>query len=85
MVGVVWLGAMIAVSVWVGLIKAIAATVPAIFWSVVWVGVSSLLGRLQDERMVTSEMDINRSLNVFNFSFMVVIVAHRQNVPKALS
>jgi hypothetical protein len=62
---------MIAVSVWEGLTKAIAETVLAIFWSVVWVGEPELLGRLQDERIATSEREINRNLNVFNFAFMI--------------
>ena len=71
-IGAVYLGAMRAAWVWVGLAcEVIAATVPVRFWSVVWVGETGLLGRLQDERIVTSERDINRSLSVFNFSFMI--------------
>lgn len=49
----------------------IATIVPTRFWSIIWVGEPVLPGRLQDERMVTSERDINRSLNVFIFAFML--------------
>lgn len=45
----------------------IATMVPTRSWSMIWVGESDLLGRLHDERMVTSERDINRYLSVFNF------------------
>ena len=50
--------------------RVIVATEPAEFWSVVWVGKPELPGRLQEERIITSERNIDRSLNVFNFAFM---------------
>ena len=49
----------------------IATIVPTRFWSIIWVGEPALLGRLQAERMITSERDINRNLNVFIFAFMI--------------
>jgi hypothetical protein len=52
----------------------IATIVPTRFWSIIWVGEPALLGRLHAERVVTSERDINRYLNVFNFSFKIIIV-----------
>ena len=51
----------------------IATMVPTRSWLMILVGESDLLGRLHDERMVTSERDINRYLSVFNFSFTFLI------------
>jgi len=65
-ISAVYVGAMITVSVWVGL-KVIAGTDPTGFW----VGELDLLGRLQAEKTAISERDIDRSLNVFNFAFMI--------------
>jgi hypothetical protein len=54
------------IDTWVRLASwVIAIAVPDRFWMVVWVGEPVLLGRLQDERIITSKMDINGSLNVF--------------------
>lgn len=49
--------------------RVIVTTEPTGFWSVVWVGKPELPGRLQEERIITSERNIDRSLNVFNFAF----------------
>ena len=43
-----------------------------LFWSMVRVGMPRLAGR-QDERMIASERDIDNSLKVFNFAFMIAI------------
>ena len=65
-------GAVAIILVCVGLACMVIATiVPTRFWSIIWVGEPALPSRLQDERMVTSERDINRSLNVFIFAFML--------------
>ena len=64
------------IAVWsrVGLTcKLFVATEPTGFWPVVWVGEPDMPGRLQAARTATSERDIERSLNVFNFAFMVAI------------
>ena len=49
----------------------IATMVPTSSWSIIWVGEPSLLGRLHDERIATSKMDIDRSLNIFIFTFVL--------------
>ena len=69
-VGRVSVGAMI--TVWVSC-EVSAATVPVGFCSIVWIGKPGLLGRLHAERMVAIERDINRSLNVFNFAFLILM------------
>ena len=67
-IGAVYAGVMITISVRVGLAcKVIAGTDPTGFW----VGELDLLGRLQAERTAINERDIDRSLNVFNFAFMI--------------
>jgi hypothetical protein len=68
--GAVYVGT-IAIGVWEGACKVIVATEPAEFWLVNWIGRLDLPGRLQAERTATSEMDIDRSLNVFNFTFVI--------------
>lgn len=42
-------------------------------WSVIWVGVPEIPGRLQEESTRASEKDIVRSLIVFNFSLMITM------------
>ena len=70
----VYVGVIVAISVRVGFTcRAIVATEPTGFWPVVWVGVPDILGRLQPERTPINARDIDRSLNVFNFAFLVAM------------
>jgi hypothetical protein len=72
--GTVYVGVMIAIWVWMGLTcEVIVATEPAGFWSVVWFGELDTPGRLQAERTATSEKYIDRSLNDFNFAFVIAM------------
>ena len=80
-------GALAIIFVRVGWVCMVIATiVPTWSWSTVGVGEPALPGRLHAERVVTSERDINRYLNVFNFSFMIVMVGRqpnrKQNTPR---
>ena len=69
--GAVYVGMIMAFGVWVELIcKGIAVTESVRYCSIVWVGKPDPPDRLQAERTATSEMDIARSLNVFNFAFV---------------
>jgi hypothetical protein len=73
-IGGVFVSAIITIWVWMGLTcEVIVATEPAGFWSVVWFGEPDMPGRLQAERTATSERYINRSLNVFNFAFVIAL------------
>ncbi len=73
-VGTVFVSAMIAIWVWVEwTCEVIVATETAGFWPVIWVGELELPGRLQAERAATNERDIDRSLNIFNFAFMIAM------------
>ena len=73
-VGGVYVSAMIAIWVWVGLTCEVkVATEPAGFWSVVWVGELDMPDRLQAEITVTSKRDIDRSLKIFNFAFTIAM------------
>jgi len=72
--GTVFAGVMIAIWVWIGLTCEVrVATDPAGFWSVVWFGEPDMPGRVQAERTATSERYIDRSLNVFNFAFVIAM------------
>jgi hypothetical protein len=72
--GTVDIGVAIAIWVWIGLTcEVIVATASTGFWSVVWVGKLDMPGRLQAERTATSERYIDRSLNVFNFAFVIAL------------
>lgn len=65
-------GAMVAVSVWVGLPgKVSVAAGPTGFWPVVGVGKPDLPGRLHAVRIATSVRDNDKNLNVFNFAFQI--------------
>jgi hypothetical protein len=73
-VGAVYVCAIIVTWVWMGLTcEVIVATEPAGFWSVVWLGELDMPGRLQAERTAASERHIDRSLNVFNFAFVIAM------------
>jgi len=67
-------GAMVPISVWVGLPgKVSVATGPGGFWPVVGVGKPDLPGRLHAERTATSARDNDKNLNVFNFAFLIAM------------
>jgi hypothetical protein len=73
-IGEVYVGVIVTISVRVGVsCKVMVAMEPTRFWSVVCVGEPDLLGRLQAERTATSERDIDRNLDVFNFAFLVAM------------
>jgi hypothetical protein len=76
--GAVYVGT-IAIGVWEGACNVIVATEPAEFWLVNWTGRLDLPGRLQAERTATSEMDIDRSLNVFNFASVITMKIYLNN------
>ena len=68
----VYIGVMIDIWAWMGLTcEVIVATEPAGYWSVVWFSELNMPGRLHAERTVTSKRYIDRSLNVFNFAFVI--------------
>jgi len=72
--GGVYVSAMIAIWVWVGLTCEVkVATEPAGFWSVVWVGELDMPDRLQAEITVTSKRNIDRRLKIFNFAFTIAM------------
>ena len=69
-IGEVCVGRIVTISVWVDLTcKVNVATELPGFWSVIEVGKLNLPGRLQAARAATTKRDIERDLNVFNFSF----------------
>jgi hypothetical protein len=71
-VGVVNVGVIRAIWVWVELTcKVSATTEPVRFWLIVWVDKLGWIGKLQAERITTSERDIDSSLNVFIFAFEI--------------
>ena len=73
-VGAVYVGVMMALWVWAGSTRNVSATTePVRFWLIVWVDKPGWMGRLQAERIVISERDIDSSLNVFNLAFVVAM------------
>lgn len=53
--------------------KVIVAAEPNGTWSVIWVGLPEIPGRLQAESTAASDKDSERSFNVFNFALVITI------------
>lgn len=71
-VGVSYVG--MTTAVWVRALpscKVFTTTKPVRFWLIVWVDMPGATDRLQAERTVTSERNMERNLNVFNFAFVI--------------